>query len=153
MSVKNLLLIYHSQSGNTEKLATAVAEGASLELEIDITIRRAYEASFKDLQRADGLLIGTPENLGYMSGAIKDFFDRTYYPAQSFQLCTPYALFISAGNDGRNAVREIDRILLGYPMKKVAEPVIVVGEVDSKGLEACKDLGQAMAAGLAMGVF
>lgn len=150
---KNLLIIYHSQSGNTAQLAQAIADGASLENEIQLRIKRAYEADTRDLQWADGVLFGTPENLGYMSGALKDFFDRTYYPAQPLQLCTPYALFISAGNDGSGAVREIDRILLGYPMKKITEPIIVKGDITQAALEQCKELGQMMAAALVMGVF
>lgn len=150
---KNLLIIYHSQSGNTAQLAQAVADGASLENEIQLRIKCAYEADTRDLQWADGALFGTPENLGYMSGALKDFFDRTYYPAQPLQLCTPYALFISAGNDGSGAVREVDRILLGYPMKKVTEPIIVKGDITQAALAQCKELGQMMAAALVMGVF
>ncbi|MGB2271597.1 MAG: flavodoxin family protein, partial [Pseudomonadales bacterium] len=102
---------------------------------------------------ADAILFGTPENFGYMSGALKDFFDRTYYPAQALQLCTPYALFVSAGNDGSGAVREVDRILKGYPMKKVAEPLVIKGKVDADALEACRDLGQTMASALQLGVF
>lgn len=150
---KHLLLIYHSQSGNTAQLAAAVAEGAALEKDIQLRVKLAFEADVRDLQWADGLLIGTPENLGYMSGGLKDFFDRTYYPAQPLQLCIPYALFISAGNDGSGAVREIDRIMLGYPMKKVADPVIVKGDIRPSALTQCKDLGQTMAAALVMGLF
>lgn len=150
---KNLLIIYHSQSGNTELLAQAVAKGVRLEDDIELRIKLAYEADIRDLQWADGVLFGTPENLGYMSGALKDFFDRTYYPAQPLQLSIPYGLFISAGNDGSGAVREIDRILLGYPMKKVAEPMIVKGDITPAALAQCKELGQTMAAALAMGIF
>ena len=92
-------------------------------------------------------------SITYSVHAIKDFFDRTYYPAQPLQLCLPYALFISAGNDGRGAVREIDRILLGYPMKKVAEPIIVRGEIQPDDVQRCEELGQTMAAALTMGLF
>ncbi len=150
---KNLLIIYHSQSGNTELLSQAVAKGVRLEDDIELRIKLAYEADTRDLQWADGVLFGTPENLGYMSGALKDFFDRTYYPAQPSQLSIPYGLFISAGNDGSGAVREIDRILLGYPMKKVADPIIVKGDITPAALAQCKELGQTMAAALAMGIF
>ena len=99
------------------------------------------------------MVFASPENRGYMSGALEDFFDRTYYPAQPLQLGLPYALLISAGNDGRGAVREIDRILNGYPMKAVTEPIIVRGNVDEPALERCRELGQAMAAGIDMGMF
>lgn len=127
--------------------------GAQQEPEITVTFLRAFEAGLQDLLDADALLIGTPENFGYMSGAVKDFFDRTFYPAQEYALNLPYALFVSAGNDGSGAVREIDRILLGYPMKKVAEPVIVQGEVTAEALSRCEELGLNIAAGLAFGIY
>jgi multimeric flavodoxin WrbA len=97
--------------------------------------------------------LGTPENFGTMSGALKDFFDRTYYPAQPHELNLPYALFISAGNDGSGAVREIERIACGYPLKKTASPLIVKGEINRDHLQESKEFGLSMAAGLAMGIF
>ena len=108
---------------------------------------------FRDLLTCHGVLFGTPENFGYMSGAIKDFFDRTFYPAQPYRLNLPYALFISAGNDGTGAVRQIDRILLGYPMRQVAEPVICRGTVTAEHLTQCEELGMLLATGLACGIF
>lgn len=151
--MKNLLLVYHSQSGNTLQLAQAVARGAANESGVAVRMLAAFEAGLDDLLEADAVLFGTPENLGYMSGALKDFFDRTFYPAEPHQLGLPYALFISAGNDGSGAVREIDRILRGYPMRKVAEPLVIRGEVDRKAQEQCEELGAAMAAAVAMGAF
>ncbi len=153
MSKKRLLILYHSQSGNTERLAKAVCAGANQESGTTTKLIQAFDASLSDLLETDGILIGTPENFGYMSGAMKDFFDRTYYPAQEHALNLPYGLFISAGNDGSGAVREIDRILVGYPMKKVAEPVIVRGEVSDTGLADCEELGLTLAAGLAFGIY
>lgn len=153
MNRKRLLILYHSQSGNTERLARAVLSGAQQEPEVDVKILRAFDAGLQDLLEADALLVGTPENFGYMSGAVKDFFDRTFYPAQEYTLNLPYALFVSAGNDGSGAVREIDRILLGYPMKKVAEPVVVQGEVSTDELSRCEELGLNIAAGLAFGIY
>jgi multimeric flavodoxin WrbA len=98
-------------------------------------------------------VFGTPENFGTMSGALKDFFDRTYYPAEEHQLNLPYGLFISAGNDGSGAVREIDRIACGYPLRKVNEPLIAKGEINADHLKQCEELGLSMAAGLSMGIF
>ena len=147
-----LLLVYHSQSGATEALAEAVARGARREA-VELRVRRAYEAGLNDLLWCDGVLFGTPENLGYLSGAMKDFFDRTFYPAEPHQLNRPYALFVSAGNDGTGAVRQLERIVKGYPLKKAAEPLIVVGEPDDTALHDCEDLGQGFAAGLSMGIF
>ena len=151
--MKTLLIVYHSQSGNTEQLAQAVYRGACQAEETRTRLLRAFETTLHDLLNCDGVLLGTPENFGYMSGAIKDFFDRTFYPAQEHHLNLPYALFVSAGNDGTGAVRQIDRIVLGYPMHKVAEPVICRGEVTPEYLAQCEELGLTLAAGLAFGVY
>lgn len=151
--MKSLLIIYHTQSGNTRQLALAAEAGAREDGEVSVRCLRAFDATLDDLSHCDGVLFATPENFGYMSGALKDFFDRTYYPAQPLELNLPYALLVSAGNDGTNAVRQIDRILLGYPMRKVLEPVIVVGEVTAEGLGRARELGQTLAAGLALGIF
>ncbi|ETX02052.1 MAG: flavodoxin [Candidatus Entotheonella factor] len=151
--MKTLLIVYHTQSGNTEKLAGAAYRGACEAAEVEARLVRAYDASLQDLLTSQALLIGSPENFGYMSGGIKDFFDRTFYPAQDYRLNLPYALFISCGNDGTGAVRQIDRIMTGYPMRKVAEPVICPGEVRPEYLEQCEELGLTLAMGLAMGIF
>jgi multimeric flavodoxin WrbA len=151
--MKHLLVIYHSQSGNTAQLANAIIQGCRAEAEVDARLCRAFDAGLEDLLWADGLLLGTPENFGTMSGALKDFFDRTYYPAQPHEINLPYALFISAGNDGSGAVCQIDRIASGYPLKKIAPPLIVKGEINRDHLLECKEFGLSMAAGLAMGIF
>ena len=153
MEKKKLFIIYHSQSETTTQLVEAAAAGAALEPDVELIVKRAFDADIKDLKCADAILFGTPENFGYMSGALKDFFDRTFHAAQPLQLCTPYALLVSAGNDGRGAVREVDRILKGYPMKKVADPLVVKGKVDADALEACRTLGQTMASALQLGIF
>ena len=127
--------------------------GARLEDEVTTRLLRAQAAGLADLMQCDALLIGSPENFGFMAGAVKDFFDRTYYPAQAAGLLRPYALFISAGNDGSGAVRQIERIARGYPLKKIAEPVICRGPVDEAALAACAELGQGIAAGLALGIY
>ncbi|NHO65219.1 flavodoxin family protein [Aestuariicella hydrocarbonica] len=151
---KHLLIVYHTQSGNTGQLAEAVWRGASLESEsVETRLVRAADGQLEDLLWCDAVLFGTPENFGYMSGMLKDFFDRTYYPAEPYELNRPYGLFISAGNDGTGAVRECDRILLGYPMKKVLEPLIARGEITAEHLASAEELGQTLACGLSMGVF
>jgi multimeric flavodoxin WrbA len=150
---KHLLIIYHSQSGNTAKMAEAVMRGTQAEADVETRLLKAFDADLEDLRWADGLLFGTPENFGNMSGALKDFFDRTYYPAEPYQLNLPYALFISAGNDGSGAVREIDRIAKGYPLRKISEPLIVKGDLNQQHLEQCEEFGLAMAAGLSIGIF
>jgi len=157
--MKRLTIIYHSRSGGTEAMAQAVLRGARSEEQVESVLVRAFDAGLEDLKRSDALVFGTPENFGYMSGALKDFFDRTYDDTLPLQLNLPYALFVSAGNDGSGAVREVDRILRGYPMRKVAEPVIAVrlGEKDPAAHETillqCEELGATLATGLGMGIF
>lgn len=151
--LKNVLIVYHSQSGNTKQLANAVYRGCKREADIRVQLTTALNAKLENLLWADGILLGTPENFGTMSGALKDFFDRTFYPAEPFRINLPYAIFISAGNDGSGAVREIDRIVRGYPLRKVAEPLIAKGEMNSDHLQQAEEFGLAMAAGLNLGIF
>jgi multimeric flavodoxin WrbA len=151
--LKRLLILYHSQSGAAHKLAGGVAAGAKLEQSIELKVHLALEAELADLLWADGLIVVTPENFGAMSGAVKDFFDRTFYPAQVHAINIPYMMVVSAGNDGRGAVSQLQRICRGYPMKQVAEPLIVLGEPSAADIDMAAELGQAMAAGLAIGIF
>ena len=153
--MKHLLLVYHSQSCRTEALAHAVYRGATDPAidGVDTRLRLAGESGLDDLLWADAVILGTPENFGYMSGAMKDFLDRTYYPAQGLVEGMGYALFVSAGNDGTGAVRAIRRIALGYPLKEIVAPIIVRGEVHASNLEACQELGMTVAAGLELGMF
>jgi multimeric flavodoxin WrbA len=153
--MKHLLIVYHTKTGNTGRLAAAVHAGATDPAVTDVTVRQltAAAAGPDDLLWAHGLLLGTPENFGYMSGALKDFFDRTYYEVEGQLPPLPYAIFVSAGNDGSGAVREIRRIGNGYRFQEVQAPVIVRGEPDAEGLARCRDLGLALAAGLEAGIY
>lgn len=150
---KRLLVVYHTQSGNTGRLAEAVVRGARRVAEAETVVKRAFDAGVDDLLACDALLLGTPENFGYMSGALKDFFDRTYYPCEGKLTALPYAVFVSAGNDGTGAVREIERIARGYGWKAVADAVIVRKLVTDDALVQCEELGEAIASGLALGIF
>lgn len=147
-----VLIVFHSQSGTTAALMAAVREGALLE-GAEVRMMPALEASVDDLIWCDGVIFGSPENLGYLSGGLKNFFDRTFYPAQPLALNLPYAVVISAGNDGSNAVKQLQRIAVGYPMRCVSEPLIAVGEARVSTIERCRELGQGFSAGLAMGIF
>ncbi len=153
MANKHLLIVFHSQSGNTEKMAQAVLAGAQVCEGVDTHCLRARQAEVDDLLWADGLLLGTPENLGYMSGALKDFFDRTFYPVQGRIDNLPYGIFISAGNDGTGALMHIQRIARGYPFRQVIEPIIARAEVTEADLLRCHEMGQTLAAGLEFGIF
>lgn len=152
--MKRLLLVWHSQSGHTRQMADAAAAGAhEFADEVELRMRNAFDATLDDLLWAQGLLLGTPENFGYMSGAMKDFMDRTYYPAEGKTVGLPYALFISCDNDGSGAVRAIERIATGYGWKAVAEPLISRGGLAPGALDRARELGQMMAAGLSLSLF
>ncbi len=153
--MKHLLLITGGQpGGRLERLAEAVVAGAAeFADEVELRHRPALQATLDDLLWAQALVIGTPEKFGYMAGAVKDFFDRTYYPAEGKVDGLPFAVFVSAGNDGSGAVASIERIANGYRWSRVAEPVVIKGEPDDEALARCRELGQTLAAGLAVGVF
>ncbi len=148
-----ILIIYHSQTGNTERMAHAVAEGAASIEGASAVLKRASEATLEDLLDCRGIAIGTPENFGYMSGMVKDFFDRTYEKARGQVFRKPYVVFISAGNDGSGALRNIERIAQGYQFKKVYEPVISKGVLTDEALALCRELGQTLAGGCVMGIY
>jgi len=152
---KHLLIVYHSQSGTTSAMADAIIKGAkNPDINgVEVQVRDALEASADDVLWADGLLLGTPENFGYMSGAIKYFLDRIYYPCEDKIDGMPYALFVCAGNDGTGAIKSITRILKGLAIKQIQEPVLIVGDVDDSQLIECEELGMIMAAGLESGIF
>ncbi len=151
--MKRLLIVYHSQSGATAQLADAVGRGAAQEPDVTLRVRRAMEADTRDLLWAQAVIFGSPENFGYLSGGLTDFLARTFYPALPHQLSLPYSAFISAGNDGSGAVRMLERIASGYPLKPVLPPVIVRGVPDAEGLQRCEELGLTIATGLAMGIY
>ena len=153
MTMKNLLIIYHSQSGGTENMAQAVHKGCRQEDDVETRFLRAFDANLDDLLWADGIIFGTPENFGYMSGALKDFFDRTFYPAEPHQINLPYGIFVCSGNDGTGAVREIDRIVKGYPLRKICEPLLIVGGFKQGDQELCLEFGHGIATGLSLGIF
>lgn len=151
--MKRLLIIYHSQSGATRRLAEAAYRGALTEDDVETVLIPAFEADAALLQGSDAVIFATPENFGTMSGGLKDFFDRSYYACIDLQLNLSYALIVSAGNDGRGAVRDVERICKGYPLKKVATEIIIKGPPDKAALERGFELGQALATGLAFGIY
>ena len=104
----------------------------------ELRVLRALRAGPEDLLWADALLLGTPENFGYLSGAVKDFLDRTFYEVEGKLAPLPYAMFVSAGNDGTGAVRAMERIANGYPFVAVQEPLIVRGAPQEKDLVKCQ---------------
>lgn len=134
-------------------MVRAAWRGAQRVPEVQVRLKMALRAGLDDLLWAHGLVLATPENFGYMSGALKNFLDRTYYPAQGKVSGLPYAVLISAGNDGTGALNSIERIARGFPLKAVCDPVIARGELDRDVLQRCEELGETMASGIAWGIF
>jgi len=152
---KHLLIVFHTQSGTTSRMADAVIRGASSSDVDGVEVRAltALEADADDLLWADAFILGSPENFGYMSGAIKYFLDRVFYECVDKINGRPYALFVRAGNDGSGAIGSMRRILTGLAVKEVQDPVLIVGDFDESRLSECEELGLTMAAGLEAGVF
>lgn len=154
LNTRHLLIVFHSQSGRAESLALATYRGAKMEPDVQVRLRRAIDASSKDMLWAHALIIVTPENFGAAAGCMKDFFDRIYYPLERAEhSALPYALIISAGNDGSGCERQLERILTGMKAKKIQPTKIVYGEPDADACQACADAGLSIAAGLSLGVF
>lgn len=151
--MKTLLLVYASQSGHTLQLADAAARGiAQLAEEVSLRQLPALQAGIDDLLHADALLLATPENFGYMAGALKDFFDRTYYPVLERKQGLPCAILIRAGNDGTGTRRALESILTGLHWKLVQAPLICRGDWQDDFLRQAEELGMAVAAGLEAGI-
>lgn len=131
----------------------AAWRGATLEQDVDVTVLRAWDAGVVNLASADGVLLVAAENSASLAGAMKDFLDRTFYPAIARELVVPYTIILSAGNDGRGAGQQAQRILSGYPFPPAAEPLILRGEVSAAHEQASAELGQAFATGLSMGIY
>ena len=151
----DVLIIFHSQTGNTEKLAKAVAQGAAQAEGARVVLKRASDATAQDLKGCDAVVICSPEYFGYMAGAVKDFFDRTYEELKDDRAAhkKPFAVVVSAGNDGSGALNHIERICKGYRFKKVQNPIICKGTVTEEVLARCLELGSTIAEGVRAGIF
>ncbi len=152
--MKTLLIVAHAVSPNLRRLLAALRGGAKTgsENQVRILSLSPFETEPQHVLAADGILLLTPENLAYMSGALKDFFDRSYYPTLNQKQGLPYALVVRAGNDGTGTVAGVERIVTGLRWRAVAEPLICRGEFQDTFVDECHDLGAAMAAGLGSGV-
>ena len=163
--MKALLIVHHSLTGGTRQMAAAAADGARGEPDVTVRLLTAAEAGPDDLLSADGYIFACPENLAAIAGVMKAFFDRSYYPVLGRIEGRAYATLVCAGSDGENAVRQIARIATGWRLRPVADPIIVCTHaqtpeailapktIGSADLARCRDLGAAIAAGLALGVF
>jgi len=163
--MKTLLIVFHSRTGGSRQMAEAALGAARTEAGLQTRLLPAREAQAADLTAADGYLFVFPENLAAISGEMKEFFDRCYYPVLGQLNGRAYALMVCAGSDGENAVRQAARIATGWRLKAVADPIIVCTHAQTpeaiqapkqltrSDLDRCAELGAALAAGLAMGVF
>ncbi len=132
--MKKVLIVYHSQSGNTARLARVFLKALAKDKTLSLRFLKADAATFDDMVWCDLIVFGAAEYLGTLSGMMKDFFDRTFHSAKSNQQHKPYGVFISAGNNGSRAVAEIDRIVKHYPFYKISEPLIINGNASNNGL-------------------
>ena len=155
MAKRKLLIVAHIPSDNTRRLRDAVVEGAAhRDIDnVELTVRTPFEAGPDDVLASDAIILGTTENLGYMSGALKDFFDRIYYPCLEESQGLPFAMYIRAGHDGTGTRRAVETILTGLRWRAVQEPLICRGDYREEFAGQCKELGMAMAAGLDANIF
>lgn len=163
--MKTLLVVWHSMTGGTQQMVQAAVAGAAAEPAVQLRLRHASAAAAQDLLDADAYLFATPENLAAMAGLMKDFFDRAYYPVLGRIEGRRYATLVCAGSDGSGAARQIERIATGWRLQAAAPPLIVCTHAQSAqailapkhiaegDLQRCRELGAALAAGLALGVF
>ena len=161
--MSRLLIVYHSRTGGTAQMAQAAFDSA--QAETPTRLLKAEDTHPQDLLEAEGYLFAAPENLAALSGTMKEFFDRAYYPVLGKLEGRPYAQMICAGSDGENAARQTARIATGWRLREIQPPLIVCTHaqtqdeilapkhINEDALEKCRDLGAALAAGLALGVF
>ena len=153
--MRRLLVVSHAPSTNTQRMTDAVIRGAShTDLEcVMVDCLAPLTAVADDVLASDAVILGTTENFGYMSGALKDFFDRIYYPCLEKTEGLPYALFVKGGNDGTGAQDSVERIVTGLRWRAVQPSLVLSGDFDDTWLTLCEELGLAMAAGLDAGIF
>jgi multimeric flavodoxin WrbA len=138
-----ILIVYHTQSGNTEKLALAVKEGARA-AGAQVVLKEARDAGLKDLVAADGYCFGTPDYFSYMAGDLKDFFDRTFYPSKGKITARPFVCFVSHGGGG-SAVRSIKYMGEHFELKLAAKPLLSEGKPGMADLKKARELGAKLA--------
>lgn len=158
-----LLIVYQSRSGGTERLVDAAVRGARLALDVGsdfpggdagaLVIKHAFDATPQDVNAASGVLIATPANFGYMSGAVKDFFERVYHPCLEQTAGMPYAMIVKGDTDVEGAASSIRRIATGMKWREVLPALLVVGEISQDVEDDAHELGATLAAGLDAGIY
>jgi hypothetical protein len=153
-SVPTLLIVHHTASPATHALFDAVWSGATDEriTGIEVVARPALTATALDVLAADGYVLGTPANLGYISGALKHFFDQIYYPCLSTTTGRPYGLYVHGNNDTTGAMKAVEMITTGLQWRQAQAPVSVIGDPTQADVDACWELGAALSAMVAEGL-
>lgn len=161
---KTLLIVFHSMTGGTRRMAEAAARGGGGQ-GVSVRLLPAPEAGAEDLLAADGYVFAAPENLAAIAGLMKDFFDRTYYAALGRIEGRPCAIMVCAGSDGQNAARQMARIATGWRLRAIAAPLIVCTHaqtpeailapkaIGAEDLARCEELGATLAGGMEIGMF
>jgi NAD(P)H-dependent FMN reductase len=143
-----LLVVHHTPSPTMQALLEAVRDGAEMVEEVELEVRPALSTGAADLLAADGVLLGTPANIGYMSGALKHFFDTVYYPCLDATVGLPYGVYVHGNDDTAGALTSIGRITGALRWKQVAAPLSIVGAPGPDDLEACRELAATVAVSL-----
>jgi flavorubredoxin len=143
-----LLVVHHTPSPNVQALLEAVREGVALVEGVDLVVRPALAAGAADLLEADGVVLGTPANIGYMSGALKHFFDTVYYPCLDATVGMPYGVYVHGGDDTAGALAAIQKITGALRWKQVAAPLSLTGPPSPADLENCRELAATVAVNL-----
>jgi multimeric flavodoxin WrbA len=143
-----LLVVHHTASPATQTLLEAALDGTKADgiEDVEVRVRPALGATVSDVLAADGFLLGTPANIGYMSGALKTFFDAIYYPALQAKIGAPYGLYVHGNNDTAGAIRAVESIAKAMGWARVHEPVTVIGAPDKAATEAVWELAATVAA-------
>jgi multimeric flavodoxin WrbA len=147
-----LLVVHHTPSPSMHSMLEAVRSGATDDAieGVEVAVRAALAATAVDVLEADGYIIGSPANLGYLAGATKHFFDQIYYPCLEETAGRPFGLYLHGNDDTTGAERAVDAITTGLRWHRAAEPVRVLGTPSRADLDACWELGAALAAGLTL---
>ncbi len=146
-----LLIVHHTPSPALQEMFEAASAGARTDEveDVQVLVRPALTAAAPDVLSADGYLLGTPANIGYMSGALKHFFDGIYYPCLEATRRRPYGLYVHGASDTGGAIRAVESIAAGLSWRQVRPPVAVTGPPGKPDLEACWELGALLAAEVA----
>ncbi|KRU21235.1 flavodoxin family protein [Psychrobacter piscatorii] len=154
MNTKTLLIVAHAPSSNTKKLAEAAYNGANhTDINVNVVLKSPQDTQPEDVLAADALLLGTTENLAYMAGLTKDFFDRCYYPVLEEKQGMPFAVYIRAGHDGTGTKLAIKTIITGLRWSWIQEALILQGEWQDSFIEQVEELAMTLAAGVEAGIY